>query len=178
MPSVAVRVIRVAVSCVAMQLFFHATTMAQVTKKQVYAAFLLNLSTHVTWPANASSEPLKIGVLNSPEITGELDRVIRLIGTKNKPVKVTGFSTLDSIQSFHILFVPREKSYLLPKLIDKLNGYPTLLITEKEGMISRGSGINFLQMDKRLKIEIGISTLERLGLRISSDLASMGSSFY
>jgi YfiR/HmsC-like len=69
-----------------------------------------------------------------------------------------------------MLFVNTDKSDLLPKIIAKLKGKSTLVISEKEGAIKSGSIINFIIKDSKQKFELSVNNAEKSSLRVSKTL--------
>jgi hypothetical protein len=69
-----------------------------------------------------------------------------------------------------MLIITNEKNDLLPKLIVKLKGKSTLIISEKEGAIKAGSIINFVIKDSKQKFELSVNNAEKSSLRVSKTL--------
>ena len=50
---------------------------------------------------------------------------------------------------------------------------PVLIVTEADGGIPRGSMINFLIVDRHVRFEIALPSVEKAGLRMSSRLLAV-----
>jgi len=54
-----------------------------------------------------------------------------------------------------------------------VKGKGTLVITDKNGLGAKGSGINFKMIDNKLKFELNQKALEASNLKVSGSLSSM-----
>ena len=80
----------------------------------------------------------------------------------------------EDIGGCHILFIPAYKARALPAVLNKIGVQPTLIITNKLDYARKGSGVNFLLVEGKLKYEINCNAIERRGMRISANVKRMG----
>jgi hypothetical protein len=73
-----------------------------------------------------------------------------------------------------MLFISEEESNSLKKIATLTAGSPILIISESEGLARKGSCINFITVDERLKLEINKGNVEQRNLRIASELLELG----
>ncbi|HLZ16267.1 MAG TPA: YfiR family protein, partial [Cyclobacteriaceae bacterium] len=66
-----------------------------------------------------------------------------------------------------------SKSTELEPIMEKTKGKGTLIITDKRGLGSKGSCINFRVVDGKLRFEINQKAVESANLRVSNSLTSM-----
>jgi hypothetical protein len=74
----------------------------------------------------------------------------------------------------NILYLDTTDPNVLKNWQKKLEGTPTLIVTEQEGFGKLGSMINFFEEDKKLKFEVNRSSIEKSGLKIASELVRFG----
>jgi hypothetical protein len=140
------------------------------TKEKVYAVFLVNFGQKIQWPTENPDEEFTIGVLDNPEVASELKTVAKTKSIRNHKISVHEFSDAGKVDYCHILFIPTPHSNRLSSVISKLSDSPTLIVTEKEGLAKRGSIINFLTVDSKLKFELNLALLEKRKMKASTDL--------
>jgi hypothetical protein len=87
------------------------------------------------------------------------DFVIGVIG--NSPI----ISELESIAA--------TKKVDTRNIAAKLQGKPILLVSESPGAAKKGSGINFVIVDDKMKFELNKAAVEKQGLKVSGDLAKL-----
>ena len=73
--------------------------------------------------------------------------------------------------TYHIY--PKERSKDIGSVVKKLSGKSTLIITEQEGMANRGSMINFVLVNSRVRFEINKGNVTRDKLMLSSTLLEL-----
>jgi hypothetical protein len=148
---------------------------AQVAKYK--AVFTINFIRYIGWPEESRQGDFIIGVVRDKETADFLRN-----NSKNKKfgfqdVVIKEFKSPDDITYCQVLFIPDNinLSKNASKILDKLGGKNTLIITEKEGATKYGSMINFVIKDNKLKFEIHKENAAKLGLQISSKLENMAS---
>jgi hypothetical protein len=152
------------------QLSFSPVVATQVRDK-VYAAFILNFARNIEWPKEKKSGDFIIGVVNSASVAAELkNETTHLKNLHNQPIAVKEFSSASEADFCHILFIPDSDDVSLTALLNKLSDTPTLIVTAKEGLAKKGSGINFLMVEGKLKFELNSSSFEKRRLKPSEDL--------
>jgi hypothetical protein len=57
--------------------------------------------------------------------------------------------------------------------VAEAQGQPVLIVTESENAISRGSMINFIAADNKVRFDVALPTAEREKLKISSRLLTV-----
>jgi len=72
-----------------------------------------------------------------------------------------------------MLFIPAERSKTLEEIKTKLNNASTLLITENAGLGKKGSNINFVVVDGKLRFELNRAATEKANLKIANDLTKL-----
>lgn len=143
---------------------------------RVKAAFLYQFAGYVEWPQAAFAQadtPVTIGVLGSESLATELSQVVvgRTVG--GRTVTVRRLRGGDSLAGVHILFIGRAENARLAQLTQLLQPRPILTVTEADGSLERGSMINFIMVERRVRFEVGLDSVEKSGLKLSSRLLAV-----
>lgn len=147
---------------------------ASAIQQRVKAAFLYKFAAYVEWPRDAFSEPespIVFGIAGADAIARELEQAVlgRKVGAR--PVQVRrlgrGEAAGDCCQ---ILFIGGGERGRAAELLTRAQGHPVLTVTEAHAEHPKGSIINFLVADERIRFDISREAAERNGLQLSSQL--------
>lgn len=143
-------------------------------EKKVKAAFLYKFASYVDWPDGVFAEPdtpLVFGVLGDGSIAEELGRAAsgRSIGTH--PLRVRVLNAGDDLTGVNVLFV--GAGMRLADVLGTTGAKPMLVVTESESALTKGSVINFIVAEGRVRFEISAASAEQRGLKLSSRLLSV-----
>jgi len=146
-------------------LFFVFIANGYAQEEKYIGLFVYNFTKYFDWPESAKTGDFKIIVLGHPSVYEELTRLCagKKVGTQNIIIK--NVNTAEEVGNCNILFVGHWHSRLLPDIITKMGNQPTLLITEMEGMLDKGSAINFVIRDGTIKFELKSSNLQSHNLK-------------
>jgi len=134
--------------------------------------FIYNFTKYIVWPED--SDELVIGIYGSnPVVIEAFQRMAAAKTAHSKKLIIKTYPTMAALEKCHILFIPYENSESLGKIISKTKGNSTLIITEKEGLATEGSCINFISVDGKLKFEFNQAVADDMGLKISSQLLGL-----
>lgn len=144
------------------------------SQEKIYSALMLNFARGIQWPDAGASGKFVIGVFEYPPLAAELNAVTASAKIGNRKIEVKEFVRPDEISGCHILFIPAYKARTLPDVLDKVGARPTLIITNKMDYARKGSGVNFLLVDGKLRYEINCRSIESRGMKISANVKGMG----
>ena len=136
----------------------------------VKAAFLYKFTGYVDWPDSAFDKPdapFIIGVQGSSPMLGELAQLTAGRKVRERSVVVRKVMAGETSTPLHVLFVAHAET--VPSAAPR----PVLVVTEAEGGLPRGSMINFLLIDRHVRFQIALPSVERAGLRMSSRLLAV-----
>ncbi len=138
------------------------------------ALFLYNFTKFIEWPESHRGGDFVIGVMGSSPIIGELTTIAdkKTVGTQNMIVKKINSAT--EANDCHIVYVPANQSSKIDAIISTVGSTPVLVISDKDGLISSGSGINYVSVNGKQKFEVSKSNIESTGLKVNSQLLSLG----
>jgi YfiR/HmsC-like len=139
---------------------------------------IYNFTHYVEWPAENTSGDFIIDVIGHKSVYDKLKEITagRTVGKQN--IVVRFLESVDKITQSHILFVGFWQSKDMAKVIEKVGNAHTLLISEKDGLIDSGSGINFVIRNTLIKFEIKRANIQKYGLSLSKDLEQMAYKAY
>ena len=144
---------------------------------QVKAAFLLNFTKFIEWPAAAfesAGSPMEICILGEDPFGTALDQTVAEEVVNNRKVTVQRMKHPPSPKSCRVLFVSKSEKDL-DKILPAL-GPGVLTVSEGEGFIREGGMIAFVIENRRVRFSINQATAENAGLKISSRLLNVAKS--
>lgn len=139
---------------------------------QIKAAYLYKFENYVEWPPSfaPANRPIVIGVVGADQIAAELDNLNRGHRTNRRAMEVRLLKPGEAPAGVQILFVGRQESGHLKRLLEGIQSQPVLIVTESAGALGAGSIINFVPVDDRIRFEVSLAQAERSGLKISARL--------
>ena len=140
---------------------------------QAQSMFIYNFSRLIQWPAASTNGEFIIGVYGDNEVYNSLSSFVanKKVGTQSIVVKK--FDDPQSISRCQILFVGDSKISKFPEVIGRIQGFNSLVITEKRGMINSGSAIDFILVEDKLKFVMNRENAVKYNLTVSKSLEDM-----
>jgi len=138
---------------------------AEVEEYVLKAKFLYAFINYVNWGTTSNIAQVKVAVIGESPITKSLNTI-----NKSKNIIIWEQKDLNNLNNCNIIFVPSNCPYELNEILDKFSNRPTLVITEKTGYAKKGSHINFVVVQNKLRFEVNIHTLKETNLKVSSAL--------
>jgi hypothetical protein len=112
-------------------------------------------------------------VLGAADLAAELARITMDRSVAGRSILVREVRDIDSINDLDILFVGRNESGRLARLLAPARNLPILTVTESDDALTAGSIINFVMLQDRVRFEISLLEAERSGLRLDSRLLAV-----
>ena len=140
---------------------------------EVYSMMVFNFVKYVQWPANDDSKEFIIGVMGNSEIYNTLNTWYAGKPKGNKVYVIKKFSNASELTDCQVVFIDRTKSGEFEAVNNKMKGKGTLIVTDRNGLGSKGSCINFKTVDEKLKFELNQHAIEASNLKVASALTSM-----
>lgn len=144
---------------------------------QVKAAFLFNFAQFVEWPADAYSstnEPFCIGILGENPFGSVLDEMVQGEHIGVHSLSIVHTQKLDGLGHCQMVFICKSEKKHLPEILSALKARPVLTVSELDGFARDGGGINFYLEDNKVRFEINAGAAKDDGLKISSQLLTLG----
>jgi hypothetical protein len=154
----------------------HAADDDATLEQRVKAAFLYQFAGYVEWPPSAFAQPgapITIAVLGADPLAAELSQVVTGRTVGGRAVSVKRVRPGESLSGVHILFIGRAENERLGQLAQAAQPRAILTVTETDGALAKGSMINFVLVDRRVRFEVALDSAEKGGLRLSSRLLAV-----
>ena len=147
---------------------------AQLDTYRAYSLFVYSFGSYIQWPSNSVGDEFSIVVIGNSKITDELETMASNRKLVGKKITVKTVNSVSEINDCQMIFISDSKSGTLDEVLAKHGGKPTLVITERDGLIRKGAGISFiLTDDDKLNFEINMQKLESNNLKVSQQLAKL-----
>lgn len=144
------------------------------TRSPVKALYLYNFATLIDWPSDYRKGNFVIGVYGTKD--GVYDNLKSKFEGKaigSQEIIIKNFTSTSQIDLAHILYVTPAKSTEIGSLNSAFKGKSTLLVTERDGNLSKGAAINFVVNGSSQKFEISKSNAQKHKLVIADRLLNL-----
>ncbi|MBK7183932.1 MAG: YfiR family protein [Bacteroidetes bacterium] len=141
---------------------------------KIKAIYIYNFTKYIEWPQDYKTGNFIVGVLGSnSSLLGELNKMAsaKTVGTQKFEIK--NIASAAEATNCHIVYILNDKSTQLADVVGKVKGKSALIVTDKEGLASKGAAINFVIVENKQKIELNKSNIERYKLKVAEQLVSM-----
>lgn len=143
------------------------------TNSKMKAIFIMNFTKLIEWPKSYREGNFVVGVIGDSPLFIELSKMAKTKKVANQSLKIIKFGDIKEISKCHILYVSKNKSQDISSIVKKVKANSTLIITETQGLVDKGSGINFIIKNNRQKFELNKKNVEKYKLKISSNLEAL-----
>jgi hypothetical protein len=139
-------------------------------EEKAISAAIYNFTRYVEWPASDASGDFIIDVIGHKSVYEKLKEMTagKTVGKQN--IVVRFIESVNGISNSHILFLGFWQSKDIAGVVEKISKFHTLLISEKDGLIESGAGINFVIRNSQIKFEIKRANIQKYGLTLSKEL--------
>lgn len=137
---------------------FHNKSSCQ--EEKYIGLFVYNFTKYFDWPESTKSGSFVIEVIGHQSVYEELTKLTqgKFIGNQGITIKY-----LKSIQELggnsHMVFLGHWQSRFIGELLGVVKNQPKLIISEMEGMLDKGSDINFIIREGSIKFEMKTSNV-------------------
>jgi hypothetical protein len=145
-------------------------------EQQVKVAYLYKFGSYIEWPAEAfgsAEAAIVIGVLGADDLADDLARTVARRTVSGRPVAVKKLRRGGPYTGLHIVFVSRSESARLAEVVAAVRGQPVLVVSESDEGLEKGSMINFVLVEDKLRFDVSVGLAERGNIRISSRLLAV-----
>jgi hypothetical protein len=144
------------------------------TDYRIQANIIYRFTKYIDWPANKKAGDFIIGIVGDSPLYDELKSLSANKTAGNRKIVVIKMSPTASSYNCNILFITEEESSGLKRIAVLTAEAAILIISESDGLARKGSCINFVTVDERLKLEINKENIEQRNLKIASELLELG----
>ena len=143
---------------------------AQVNYK-IHSLFVYKFTQYIEWPSKTGD--FVIGVVGNSPIIAELEAIAASKKVDTRTIVVKKLSASADLSACQMVFISEGQSSNLSSITAKLQGKPTLIVSETNGGAKKGAGINFVIIDDKMKFELNKGAIEKQGLKVSGDLTKL-----
>jgi len=140
---------------------------------EVYSMMVFNFVKYVQWPAGDNSKEFVIGVVGNNEMYNTLTTWYAGKPKGAKTYVIKKFNSAAEVTDCQVIFIDKTKSNEFDAVNNKVRGKGTLVVTDRNGLGSRGSCINFKTVDEKLRFELNQQAIEASNLKVAGALTSM-----
>tara|TARA_B100000809_G_scaffold233444_1_gene250164 strand:- start:139 stop:624 length:486 start_codon:yes stop_codon:yes gene_type:complete len=135
------------------------------------ATLLFYFSKYIQWPASYNEGDFIVGVYGEEEVAEDIKRILAVRQIDNRKIIVKRFNSTSQVpKKCNLLYLSANKSSSFYRIENHLKRTHTLLVTEKTGLGARGSHINLIIENNRMKFELNKASIAKSGLKVSSAL--------
>ena len=147
---------------------------ATYSEEAVKAAFLHRFAAYVQWPSALPPDAaFVIGVYRADPVADQLKLLLPGLSIQDRHAEVRKLSRADELAGVQLLYVGSGSLSSAQDLLAAARSLRILVVTDDEGGLARGAVINFIRMDRTVRIEVSVTAAERNGLKIQSGLLSV-----
>ena len=167
------KAVKAAIVGVAMMIGSAAMAQEARPMHEVYSMMVFNFVKYVQWPSDDSSKEFVIGVVGNNEMFQTLTAWYSGKPKGNKTYVIKKFKDASEVSDCQVVFIDRSKSVEFDAINTKVKGKGTLVVTDRNGLGSKGSCINFKTVDEKLKFELNQHAIEASNLKVATALTAM-----
>lgn len=143
---------------------------SQVSSATLQAVLLYQSIKYLEWPSDDLAN-FEILVVGEGEIYDELQKIAKTRKVGNRSIVVKQVKNLTTVPSCHIVIFTGnlQAESVLSAVISK----PILLVTNLEGLLEKGSDLNFIKKGDKLLYQLNASALQEKKIKVSSAFSAM-----
>lgn len=140
---------------------------------EIHTMMVFNFTKYVQWPDQDQPGEFVIGVVGNEDVYKTLSTWYTGKTKGHKTYAIKKFANASEVTDCAVVYIDKSKSGEFEAINAKLKGKGTLVVTDRNGLGSKGSCINFKTVDDKLRIELNQKAIETANLKVSSALTSM-----
>jgi hypothetical protein len=138
---------------------------------QVKAVYLYNFGRFITWPSTAAQdESFEICIIGHDPFGAVLDATLAGESIENRKLVARRISSPGNLGTCRILFVSSSEAPRVKDVLNLADKSSVLTVSDMPGFTSHGGMIQFVLKDNKVRFEVNLSTAEKGGLTLSSQL--------
>jgi hypothetical protein len=144
-------------------------------EQEIKAAFIYKFLDYVEWPAGTfagASSPIVVGVLGGDGLADDLRAIAARRRIGQHPIEIRAVDENGPLDA-NVLFVGADAASALSRVASAARERSALVVTDFADALARGSVINFVVVDDRLRFEVSLDAAERSRLKLSSRMLSV-----
>jgi hypothetical protein len=141
----------------------------------VKAAFILNFTKFIEWPAAQLPEgqPMMVGVIGPQEIADSLAMLVRGKTIDGRAIVIKTLGAGDDPKQMHVLFVGESERSRIALIVERIGNASVLTVSDAPRFCSMGGIIQLRTEDDRVRFDINLDRAGASGLVINSKLLAL-----
>ncbi len=140
---------------------------------EIHTMMVFNFTKYVQWPNQDQPGDFVIGVVGNEDVFKTLSAWYSGKTKGHKTYVIKKFASANEVTDCAVVYIDKSKSSEFESINAKVKGKGTLVVTDRNGLASKGSCINFRTVEDKLRIELNQKAIETANLKVSSALTSM-----
>lgn len=136
----------------------------------IKALFIYNFTKYIQWPEHDLPTHFNIGVLGESAISEKLTAILKGKKIYNRNIQINELKGVEEISGQQIVFVSKSSSSKIRQILEKVGSNNILIVAEDVNMAAKGSGINIIEREQRMKFEMNEAAIKKSGLKVSGQL--------
>ena len=154
------------------------TSNLKAQEEKYISLFLYNFTKHFAWPDEYKSGDFVIDIIGHESVFVKLKEIAATKKVGEQNIVIRHYTDASVIGKCHILFIGHWHSRYLPQILEMVQNRSTLIVTEKEGLISEGAAINFVIRNGTIQFEFKKSNASKYGLKFDPQIVQMADTVY
>jgi hypothetical protein len=143
---------------------------------KIKAAFLYKFAGYIEWPKSAferANAPLVFGVAGAEPVADELSAMVSGRTIEGRPIAVRKIAPGESTTGVQVLFVGKASGSRPAEMLAATKGKPILTVTDSDDGLAKGSVINFVIVDNKVRFDVALGPAESGQIKLSARLLSV-----
>ena len=153
--------------------FLFSLTEASAQKEKFHSLFIYNFSKYVKWPDGQDKGDFVIGVIGSSNMVKTLQAMAGTKKVNGNDIVVKQIKDASEAKGCKIVYVAESASSQIGHVLSSTVQNSVLIVSDKPGLAKKGSVINFVEEDGKIKFELNQKVAESRGLKVSGSLTSL-----
>lgn len=148
---------------------------------RIKAAYLVNFTRYVQWPADAftsASEPIVLCVVGRTPLQQQLEEQAAGRTSQGRPIAVRRIYSRPEARGCHVVFITFEEWRTQPDLAASLVRPGVLTVGESDAFAEEGGIIAFVPVEQSLRFAVNLRAGAEAGLGLSSRMLSLATRVY
>lgn len=141
---------------------------------KIKAIYIYNFTKYIEWPQDYKQGNFIVGILgNNTLLINELNKMASTKTVGVQKFEIKSIASASEAMDCHIVYIESDNSNQLPEVLGKVKNKSALIVTDKQGLVSKGAAISFVIVDNKQKIELNKGNIEKYKLKVADQLVSM-----
>ncbi len=150
--------------------FLLVSSFGKAQDAKLQGIFIYSFTRYVQWPDEFNQGDFVISIIGDSPMVAELQSLADKKKVDGRVIKLVKANSVAEVKKCNILFLPDSQSHLLTSVLSHVNDWPTLVVTQQEGLAKKGSYINFITKEGNLAFEMNMAAITKHRLKVFAEL--------